>query len=435
MTTYDQSPRRSPAVWVPTLFFAEGFPYFVVVALAGILYKKRGMSNDDIALYTNLLLWPWSLKPIWGPLIEMFKTKKFFIILMQLLGGVSLTLVALTLPLPNYLQYSLLFLGIAAFCSSTHDIAADGLYITSLSKTDQANYVGWLGAVYNIGRVLATGGLVVLAGRLERQMSIPQAWMIVFGLAGAILIALGIYHARVLPAGGTERRTESFDQVVRTFGDVVVSFLRKPSIWLFLIFIFLFRAGEGQIGAMGRLFLLDGREVGGLGLSTDEVGTMYGTFGTICFVVGSILGGRFTASLGLKKALLPLIVIMNLPNAAFLYLAIAQPTNVVLVTTALCVEMFGYGFGFVGLTLLMMQEVAPGKYEAAHYAICTSVMNFGYMVPGMLSGKIQLAVGYPRFFTWTLLAAIPALVVSRFLPFRAATAEPAVPPAAEPAQA
>jgi PAT family beta-lactamase induction signal transducer AmpG len=275
----------------------------------------------------------------------------------------------------------------------------------------------------------------VLAGQLENRMDVSRAWMIVFGLAGAILVALGFYHARVLPPGGSERKTESFGQVVSTFGDVVVTFLKKPSIWLFVAFIFLFRAGEGQINAMGRLFLLDGREVGGLGLDTAQVGTMYGTFGTICFVVGSILGGRFTASIGLRRALLPLIVIMNLPNAAFLYLAVTQPSDPILVTAALCVEMFGYGFGFVGLTLLMMQEVAPGKYEAAHYAICTAVMNFGLMVPGMISGKVQMALGYPKFFTWALIAAVPALIVSRFLPFRHTSAPAPAAPAAEPAQA
>jgi MFS transporter, PAT family, beta-lactamase induction signal transducer AmpG len=420
-------PRAHPSLWIPTLYFAEGAPFFAVAALAPILYKRLGLGNDVIALYTSLLLWPWTLKPLWSPLLEMFKTKKFFVVTMELLGGLGLGLVALSLPLPGYFRYSMALLALVAFCSATHDIAADGLYISSLSTKDQAAYVGWLGAFYNVARVFCAGGLVVLAGLLESRGSTVRAWMSVFVLLGGMLVVLAFYHRLALPSGGAARESESVGQMYRRLADVFASFFKKPHIWLFLLFILLFRAGEGQVVAIGRLFLLDQRSVGGLGLSTGQVGTIYGTFGTVAFLAGSILGGYFAAGLGLKRALLPLIVIMNLPNAAYLYLSVTQPTTALPVTLAMCVEMFGYGFGFVGLTLFMMQEVAPGPYQTAHYAFATAVMNLGFQLAGAVSGKIQVAIGYQRFFVWVLLSAIPALVLSRFLPLRGEKAETARP--------
>jgi PAT family beta-lactamase induction signal transducer AmpG len=390
--------------------------------------------NDVIALYTSLLLWPWSLKPLWSPLLEMFRTKKFFVVLTQMLGGFSLALVAFCLPLPGYFQYTLALFAVVAFCSSTHDIAADGLYIASLSAKDQAAYAGWQGGFYNVARFFAQGGLVILAGYLESRMEVARAWMAIFAGLGAILVALGLYHARVLPSGGGERRSETFAQMWATFKDVVVTFFRKPNIWLLLVFIVLYRAGEGQVVRIGPLFLVDQRDAGGLGLTTEQFGTIYGTLGTVAFIAGSILGGYFTASRGLKRALFPLICAMNLPNLAYVYLSVALPTNPVPVSAALGLEMFGYGFGFVGVILLMMQEIAPGPYQTAHYAFATALMNLGLLLPGTVSGAIQVAVGYRAFFVWVLLSAVPALVLSRFLPLRAPDPKAGT-PAAEPAGA
>jgi MFS transporter, PAT family, beta-lactamase induction signal transducer AmpG len=425
----EPSPNRHPGAWVPTLYFAEGLPFFAVSLIAGIFYKRRGVPNDVIALYTSLLLWPWSLKPLWSPLLEMFKTKKFFVVLTEILGGLALALVALSLPLPGYFRYSLAFFSVVAFCSSTHDIAADGLYIASLSPKEQAAYAGWQGGFYNVARFFSQGGLVILAGYLEARMDLSQAWMAIFGALGTILVLLGLYHARVLPGGGAERRSETFAQMWATFEDVVVSFFKKPNIWLLLVFILLYRAGEGQIVRIGPLFLVDTREVGGLGLTTEQFGTIYGTLGTVAFIAGSVLGGYFTASRGLKRALFPLICAMNLPNAAYFYLSLALPTNLALVAGALGLEMFGYGFGFVGVILLMMQEIAPGQYQTAHYAFATALMNLGLLLPGTVSGKIQMALGYRSFFVWVLLSAIPALVLSRTIPLRGGA------PAGDPAPA
>src|SRR5579871_4773508 len=405
------SARGHPARWVPTLYFAEGLPFFAVSLIAGILYKRMGLANDTIALYTSWLLLPWSLKPLWSPWLEMYRTKKFFVVVLEFAGGLSLALIALALPLSAYFRYTIALFAVVAFCSSTHDIAADGLYIASLPAKEQAAFAGWQGGFYNVARFFSQGGLIILAGLLEARMDVPHAWMAIFAAMGLMLIGLGIYHARALPetprAGGAGHAT---------FLDVVVTFLKKPRILLLLTFILLYRAAEGQVVRIGPLFLVDHRSAGGLGLTTDQFGTIYGTFGTVAFIAGSVLGGYFTSWLGLKRALLPLICVMNLPNLAYVYLSTALPTGQVWIASALSVEMFGYGFGFVGVILLMMQEIAPGKYQTAHYAFANSLMNLGLMIPGTVSGKIQMAVGYRRFFIWVLLSSIPAMILSRFIP-------------------
>jgi PAT family beta-lactamase induction signal transducer AmpG len=419
--------QRPPFTWVPTLYFAEGVPFFAISLIAGILYKRLGLGNDVIALYTKLLLLPWSLKPLWSPLLEMFKTKKYFVVLMQLAGGVSLALIGLCLPLPAYFLYTIVLFAVVAFCSSTHDIAADGLYIASLSPKEQAAYAGWQSGFYSVARLFSQGGLIILAGFLEARMDLPHAWMAIFASMGAILMLLGLYHARMLPTGGMARHSGSLHEMAATFWDVLVSFLRKPNIYLLLLFILLYRAGEGQVVTIGPLFLVDKRAAGGLGLSMDLFGTIYGTFGTIAFLAGTILGGYFTSWLGLRRAILPLICAMNFPNLSYVYLSVVRPTNHVLIGSAMSVEMFGYGFGFVGVMLLMMQEIAPGKYQTAHYAFANSLMNLGLMIPGAVSGKIQMALGYQRFFVWVLISSIPALILSRFIPIGRGAASPAVP--------
>ena len=353
---------------MPTLYFAEGLPFYTVSLMALIFYQRMGVSNEVIALSTSLLLLPWSLKPLWSPFLEMYKTRKFFVVSFEFIGGLSLGLLALCLPLPGYFRYSIALLAIVGFCASSHDIVADGLYIASLNPKQQSAYAGWQGGFFNVARFFAQGGLIILAGFLEARMPILRAWMIIFGSLGVILVLLGLYHARVLPSGGEDRRSGSVKEVAGTYWDVVVRFFQKPNIILLLVFIFLYRAGEGQLVKIGPSFLKAARTDHGLGLSTAQFGTIYGTLGTAAFIAGTVLGGYFTSWLGLKKAIVPLIVIMNLPNVAYVYLSTALPTNSALVATALSVEMFGYGFGFVGVILLMMQEIAPGKYQAAHYA-------------------------------------------------------------------
>jgi PAT family beta-lactamase induction signal transducer AmpG len=433
MADHDVNSRRTPpATWVPTLYFAEGIPFFAISLIAGILYKRLGLGNDVIALYTKLLLLPWSLKPLWSPLLEMFKTKKYFVVLLQSVGGVSLGLIALCLPLPGYFLFTIILFAVVAFCSSTHDIAADGLYIASLSTKEQAAYAGWQSGFYSVARLFSQGGLIILAGYLETRVGIPHAWMAIFATMGLILVALSLYHSHALPTGGAARAAESLSDMAATFWDVLISFLKKPNIYLLLLFILLYRAGEGQVVTIGPLFLVDKRATGGLGLTMDQFGTIYGTVGTMAFLAGTVLGGYFTSWLGLRRALLPLICAMNFPNLAYVYLSTALPTNHVLIAGAMSVEMFGYGFGFVGVMLLMMQEIAPGKYQTAHYAFANSLMNLGLMIPGAVSGKIQMALGYHKFFIWVLISSVPALILSRFIPIgRSASSEIAPDPEAQ----
>jgi PAT family beta-lactamase induction signal transducer AmpG len=410
---------------VPTLYFAEGLPFYAVNFMALLFYQKMGVSNAVTTVVVSLLAWPWTLKPLWSPLVEMYRTKKFFVVAMQLAGGLGLLLLALALPLPGYFALSIAILTLVAFASSTHDIAADGVYIASLSPPQQAAYAGWCGAFYNVARVFSMGGLLWLAGVLEQRFTAEglgqpmlHAWMAIFAGLGAILVALGLYHWRMLPSGGEARHAGNLRQVAATFRDVVVSFFRKPGIRLLLLFIFLYRAGEGQVIKVGPLFLQGDRASGGLGLTLQQFGKIYGTFGSVAFVLGSVLGGYFVSWLGLKRALLPLVLILNVPMLAYWYLSVALPLDPLRITVALSLEMFGYGFGFVGVILLIMQEIAPGPYQTAHYAFAGALMNLGVILPGAVSGWIQERLGYPGFFVWVLLAAIPAIVLARFIPIR-----------------
>ena len=416
MTTELRSSRFSPSLWVPTLYFAEGLPFYAVNMMALIFYSRMGVSNMTITATVSLLGLPWSLKPLWSPFLEMYKTKKFFVVLMEFGGGLCLGLLALCLPLPGYFRYSVALLAVIAFCSSTHDIAADGLYIASLSSRQQAEYAGWQGGFYNIARFVSQGGLLILAGYLENRMPVVRAWMIIFGSVGITMVVVSLFHSKVLPAGGEERHSRSLHDMLATFWDVVVTFFKKPHIWFLLLFVFLYRAGEGQVVKVGPLFLKAARADGGIGLTTAQFGTIYGTFGTAAFIVGSVLGGYFAAWLGLKRALLPLILVMNLPMLTYFYLSTVMPTSHVLIGLAMSLEMFGYGFGFVGVMLLMMQEIAPGKYQTAHYAFANSLMNLGLVLPGAISGWVQMKIGYEHFFLWVLISAVPAMVLARFVP-------------------
>ena len=429
MTTYNQSAadRRSPMLWVPTLYFAQGLPFFAVNLIAGLMYKSRGVSNDQIAWYTGLLGWVWVVKPLWSPLLETFRSKKLIVTIFQFAGGLSLGLCALMLPLPGYFYYTIAVLALTSVCAATHDIAADGLYMGSLSAKQQSAYAGWQGGFFNVARFFSQGGLVIVAGHLEKTVGVAQAWMVIFGAMGLIMVLVSLYHTWALPGPGDPEPTRSTKDVLSTLQDVIATFFQKPRVWLYIGFIILFRAAEGQVTTIGPLFLRDAREAGGLGLSTEDVGAVYGLGATLAFILGSLGGGYFTSWLGLRRALFFLICAMNLPNLAYVFLSSVQPTDKVVITAALSMEMFGYGFGFVGLILFMMQEVAPGKYQTAHYSLATGVMQLGYVIFKMVSGTIQGYLGYRTFFIWVLLAAIPALILSKLIPFREGrpTEEPA----------
>jgi PAT family beta-lactamase induction signal transducer AmpG len=419
---------KSPIRWVPSLYFTQGLPFYTVALIAGLMMKSQGVPNDQIGRWTGLLGLAWVFKPLWSPLLERAPDKKPLVVAFQYLGAISLGAVALALQTPLWMALALFALAFVALASATHDIAADGLYINSLSAKQQAMYAGWQGAFFNAGRLAATGGLLVLAGHLERQMAPGAAWSLIFGLIAVLMALLATWHLWALPsAPRSGPAPEALGPLLR---DVLVSFFRKPGIWWAIAFIVLFRAGEGQIQTIGPLFLREARSSGGLGLSTDQVGIVYGTAGTVAFIVGSILGGYFTAWLNLKRALPLLIVAMNAPNLVFWWLSTALPTDLTLISAALALEMFGYGFGFVGVILFIMQVVAPGPYQTAHYALGTGVMQLGFVLFKTISGDVQTALGYQGFFGLVLLAALPVLLLSLFVVPRLAAQAGAATPAA-----
>jgi PAT family beta-lactamase induction signal transducer AmpG len=410
------APRRHPLSWVPTLYLAQGLPFYAVALVAGQMLKSMGVPNDQIARWTGLLGLAWAFKALWSPFLELAPSRRMAVVTCQIFGGACLGLVALALQLPMWFAVCLALLAIVSLASSTHDIVADGIYISSLTSREQAAYAGWQGAFFNAAKFLSLGGLLILAGELEERFGIASAWTVVFLLLGGVMVALGLYHWHALPATPKlAGRIRHARDIGATLADVFKTFFAKRGIWMAILFIILFRAGEGQIQSIGPLFLRDARDAGGLGLSTAQVGWVYGTVGTAAFLIGSIAGGYFTAWLGLKRALPLLILAMNLPNAVFWYLSDAQPVSMPLIVSALGLEMFGYGFGFVGVILFIMQVVASGPYQAAHYALGTGFMQLGFVLFRTISGDIQQALGYRDFFLWVLVAALPVLVLSRFM--------------------
>lgn len=414
-----KSRKVSPLAWVPTAYFAMGLPLIMLNLVAPLMFNDFGISDAQVAFWTSLLILPWSLKPFWSPLLEMYRTKKFFVVTTQLLSGVSLALVAMALPLPGFFPYAVAIMAVVAFSGATHDIALDGVYMHELSKTQQAQYIGWQGAFYNIAKVTAMGGLVYLAGVLEQHIGVLYAWMTIMGLCGGILCLLGLYHMRMLPSGGaaTAQAGSNFAETMHETWSVFKQFFYKKYIWIYIALIVFYRFAEGLVIKIVPLFLKSPVADQGMGLTKSEIGLYYGTFGVIAFVVGSILGGYFISWLKLRRALFPLVCIFNIPFVVYALLAWFQPSSPVLICGAIVFEYFSYGFGFVGLTLFIMQQVAPGKHQMAHYAFGSALANLGVMLPGMISGVISDAVGYRHFFLWALLAAVPIFLIAWRVPF------------------
>jgi len=409
----------APIRWVPSLYFVQGLQFFVVMLIAGLMFKNMGVPNDEIARWTGVLGLAWAFKPLWSPFLELASSKKRLVVAFQFTGAMGLALLALAVQLPMFFAASIAVLFVLAYASATHDIACDGLYMASLSPRQQAAYAGWQGAFFNASKFLTLGGLLVLAGHLERRVGVHHAWSVIFVLLAALLAALAAYNAWALPAGGSHstRSADAGDAraVLATLGRVLRAFLAKPGIALAIVFIVLFRLAEGQVQTIGPLFLIEARDRGGLGLTTEQVGGIYGTAGTAAFLVGSILGGTFTSWLSLRRAMPWLIVAMAIPNVVFWYLAAVRPEHLAHTGVAVAVEMFGYGFGFVGMILYIMQAVAPGPYQTAHYALGTGVMQLGFILSKTVSGDIQVALGYERFFLWTIACGVPAFILLWFV--------------------
>ncbi|MCV2353319.1 MFS transporter [Paucibacter sp. B2R-40] len=409
---------RTPATWVLSLYFLQGLPFFMVNVVAGLMLKSLGVSNEDITRWTGLLGLAWVFKPLWSPLLELAPSKKWMVIVFQAVGAVALGLIALSLNLPNFFVLCIAMLAVASIASASHDIVCDGLYIATLNGKQRAVWAGWLGTCFNGSKLFAMGGLVILAGHLEKTAGPVVAWATVFAIAALTMAVLAGYHVWALPDTRKSVAVDAAGEVAGTLGDVIRSFFQLKGVWTAIAFILLFRAGESQVQALGPLFMKDARELGGLGMATTDVGLSYGTAGTLAFLAGSIASGYFTAWLGLRRAMLWLLLAMNLPNLAFYLLAMFQPTDLWAISLAVSLETFGYGFGFVAVILFMMQFVAKSKYQTAHYAIATGFMALGYVIFKSVSGDIQKFLGYQNFFLWVLLSAVPVFLMMRILPIR-----------------
>ncbi len=409
--------KQHPTRWIPTTWFAMGLPFVALATSSVIMYKNMGISDSQIAFWTSLIMLPWTLKPLWGPFLELFKTRRFFVYATQIFTGVLFGLLGLILGMDNFFAISITILAIIAFSAATHDMAADGVYLNELTAKLQAKYVGWQGAFYNIAKVLSGGVLVYAAGELEKGMGIPAAWTIVMFMYGAIMIALGIYNRVMLPSESASGTVHSFKESIATLKDVVVTFFQKKNIWFSLCFIVFYRFAEGQAIKITPLFFKAARAEGGLGLSTSQIGVLYGAAGAIAFVLGSIAAGYFVSNKGLtKRTLLILCCFFNIPFLAYAFLAVTLPNNVYIIGSAVAIEYFGYGFGFVGLILFIMQNIAPGKYKMAHYAFGSGLMNLGFLIPSMVSGFVSDWLGYKEFFIWVLIATLPAFIVTWLVP-------------------
>lgn len=407
--------RQSPWWWVPSLYYGQGLPYVAVMTLAVVLYKNLGLDNAAIALYTSWLYLPWVIKPLWSPLVDLLRTKRWWIVTLQLVVGAALASVALTLPLPAFFQLSLAVFWLMAFASATHDIAADGFYLLALPQHSQAAFVGVRSLFYRVAMISGQGGLVFAAGTLAERLGSPVlAWQAVFGALAVLFGLLALWHAWALPRPVADVAAPRGAGLWRGFADTFASFFRRPDIVRVLAFLLLFRLGEAQLVKLVTPFLLDGAAQGGLGLSTAQVGLVYGTVGVGALTVGGLLGGWVISRHGLARWLWPMVVAIHLPNLLFVALAHGQPASLWLVTAAVATEQLGYGFGFAAY-LMFMILVADGPSKTAHYALCTGFMALGMMLPGMVSGWLQQQLGYTLFFAWVCLCTLPSVLVAATL--------------------
>ncbi len=403
-----------PYAWIPTLYFAEALPYMAVMTLSVIMYTNLGLTNTELALYTSWLYLPWVIKPLWSPLIDQWRTKRWWILAMQVLVGAALAGVALTLPTTMWLRASLAFFWLMAFSSATHDIAADGFYILSLSQEDQALYVGIRSTFYRIGSIFCQGILVMVAGWLMERHSVPVAWSITMLLMGAIMIGLAGWHFMSLPEEHAEPRSEDLslmDYTLRPFAETLKVFFSKPHIWAALLFMLLFRLPEAQLAKMAQPFMLRTVGEGGLELGTATVGFAYGTLGVIGLLAGGIIGGWVVSKHGLRRWLWPMVLAISLPDVVYVYLAYVQPTSLWVINTCVFIEQLGYGFGFTAYMLFLVY-FSRGERSTSVFAFCTAFQALGMMLPGMVAGWLADEMGFRHFFIFVCLCTLVTFLVS-----------------------
>lgn len=417
------SKRTHPILWVPTSYFGMGTIYMTVTLVTTVMYKNLGMTEEQAAFWASALGFPYVVKFLWAPLLEMFRTKKFFVVSMQFAIGLVFALAGAALKLPSFVSITLALFFVAGIFGATQDIAADGVYVTALNRREQARFTGFQSLCWSIGPIFASGVLVRFSGTFhDGGMDWASSWQLICLIIAGTLALLALYHLRFMPAGAKAADApESAGAAMRTTADAFRSLFRKNGIWLMLAFAYLYRFGQGLLDKVGPLFMMNDRASGGLGLSNQLLGDINGTYGMLGFLAGGLLGGLFVARKGLNtKILFFLCCMMNVPNFTYIYLGTAQPESVVLIGTAVTAEKFGFGFGAVGHMIYMMQQLAPGKYKTAHYAFGTALLGFCMMSTGMVSGYIKSWLGeatYVPYFWFVMVATIPSFVVTWLAPF------------------
>ncbi len=390
-----------PLAWIQSLYFAEGIPYVIVMTVSLVFYKQMGLSNADITFYTAWLNLPWVIKPLWSPFVDIIKTKRWWIVTMQLLIGAALGGVAFTIPTDQWLQYTLALFWLMAFASATHDIAADGFYMLGLSQHEQTFYVGIRSLFYRIAMIFGQGVLVMIAGNLQvlYRNSIVFSWSLMFYGCTGMFIALWLWHSYVLPRPSEDRHREGVTarDIMRELGESIRTFFKKEQVVVGILFMLLYRMPEGLLAKVSALFLIDSTGNGGLGLSPQEYGLVQGTVGVIGLVAGGILGGVVASRHGLKRWLWPMVCAITIPALVYGYLAYALPESLMVVNVCVFVEQLGYGFGFTAYMLYLIYY-SRGAYKTSHYALCTAFMALSMMIPGLFAGALQEFVGYRMFF-------------------------------------
>ncbi len=426
MATYT---KRNPWLWIPTLYFVEGVPYFLVNNVSVLMFARLGVPNSQMALFTSLLYLPWTLKFFWSPFVDILKTKRWWIISMQLIMSIAFLALALTMPRPDadliasgqtpmgLFTFTLILFIFAAFASATHDIAADGFYMLAQSQSSQAAFVGVRSTFYRLANVFGNGVIVAVAGVLEvKTGNIPLAWQLTVGGSAVLLTLLTLYHTYAIPIPETDTprgEKANFSSIFSEFGRTIVTFCKKPGVILAIVFMLCYRLPEAFLIKMCTPFLVASREVGGLGMQTAQVGIAYGTLGVIFLLLGGILGGLLASRIGLKKSIWIMAAFMTLPCLSFVYLAVAQPESFAVISICIAIEQFGYGFGFTAYMLYMMY-FSEGEFKTSHYAFCTCFMALSMMIPGMFAGFLQESLGYRGFF-WMVIVCCIATVCVTFL--------------------
>ena len=406
-----------PYAWVPSLYVAEGLPYVAVMTISVIMYKRFDISNTDIAFYTGWLYLPWVIKPFWSPFVDLVKTKRWWTVTMEFLIAIAFACIAFSLPTSFFFQFTLAAFWLVAFTSATHDIAADGYYMHALDDHEQSFYVGIRSTFYRIATVAGQGLLVILAGFLEeRSGNIPMAWMVTFGCLSVFFLLAALYHQYILPRPASDHAAVEVkaNTVAKEFLETFKTFFTKRNALVAILFMLLYRLPEAQLVKLITPFMLDPIEKGGLGLTTGEVGFVYGTVGIIGLTIGGILGGMAAAHGGLKRWLWPMVCAITLPDLVYVYLSYVQPSSMFIINACIFIEQFGYGFGFTAYMLYLIY-FSEGAHKTAHYAICTGFMALGMMLPGMAAGWLQETIGYQHFFVWTIICCLVTFLITAFL--------------------